>query len=81
MSHEDHVRGARIANARMTPEQKRANGHKGGLRTKESGWHETPAGQEAASRRGHLAGHQRWHVNRGIVNPKCPYCQGSVESP
>jgi hypothetical protein len=31
--------------------------------------------REHAHKAGLAAMHIRWHVNRGVVNPKCPLCQ------
>lgn len=37
-----------------------------------------PATPESCSKAGHISGHLRWHISRGIVNPNCDLCQGSL---
>jgi hypothetical protein len=33
-------------------------------------------GEDAASTRGLFGNHQRWHVNRHVVDPDCQFCTG-----
>lgn len=49
------------------------NGHMNGLKLAQRGWHQSPEGQEH-----HVSAmHQRWHINRGIINPECELCKAA----
>lgn len=41
---------------------------------------EATAAKEKKSSGGRIGNHRRWHVDRGISDPDCPYCQGKQGS-
>jgi len=67
----------------LSPAKQRERGRKGGRRSNElhpqKGKYfstEHRANISAAKRsKTHRGAHTRWHVNRGIVNPHCPFCR------
>lgn len=42
---------------------------------------EAIAQSDKRSSGGSLGNHRRWHVDRGVTSPDCPYCQDKRESP
>lgn len=67
-----HVESGHLASLR-TPEHQAVAGRAGANRLHELypekllGW---------SKKGGSIGGHNRWHRDRGIVNPKCPLCRG-----
>jgi len=85
ISHEDRVRGARTANARMTPEQRQENARKGGLVGGRKGgligmrrmmgtWGLTLEAHDARVQAGYLRACVRWHPDRPKIDRLCAEC-------
>lgn len=45
------------------------------------GWNDPASDVEAMAKGGKYGNHVKWHVNKGKVNPSCPFCSGSESPP